>query len=366
MRGFVDGGGVRGAFARAVLARDGGRCVSCRAAPAEGAHALVEPRLFADGGLSGALHADNGVSLCAACGEAAWRTELDPEALRRAAGIARARIPEHLEASQAYDRWGNPIMANGSRLRGEMFGDPEARAALDEGGAIGLFSSRVKAPRTYHLPWSPGRSDDDKVLGGGLEGLRGRRVVVSEKMDGEGTTLYPDGFLHARSPDGRGHPSRDWLKRWWAKRAHELPEGWRITGENVYARHSLAYDGLPSYFLGFGVWDERNVRLAWDDCLEWFALLGVEPVPVLYDGPFDESAIRALPHGSGPTAEQSEGYVVAAADPIPYGRYRDMVGKFVRAGHVQTDQHWTRGPVVPNGLAGGVGKPDTGAFRRPD
>lgn len=36
-------------------------------------------------------------------------------------------------------------------------------------------------------------------------------VVITEKMDGENTTLYRDG-LHARSLDSRHHPSRNWVK----------------------------------------------------------------------------------------------------------------------------------------------------------
>jgi len=41
--------------------------------------------------------------------------------------------------------------------------------------------------------------------------LIGREVVVTEKMDGENTTMYCDN-IHARSIDGRHHPSRDWVK----------------------------------------------------------------------------------------------------------------------------------------------------------
>lgn len=106
-----------------------------------------------------------------------------------------------------------------------------------------------KYPRTPHLPFSPGVGGDDKILKD-LSTLRGRDCVVTLKMDGENTSLYTNGF-HARSLDGRHHPSRDWLKAYYATFAHEIPQGWRICGENLYARHSLAYDALPSYFLGF-------------------------------------------------------------------------------------------------------------------
>lgn len=47
---------------------------------------------------------------------------------------------------------------------------------------------RIKYPRTLHLPWSPGRGDDDKVLSEGQ---------VEEKLDGENTPIYQDGTCHA-------------------------------------------------------------------------------------------------------------------------------------------------------------------------
>jgi hypothetical protein len=64
----------------------------------------------------------------------------------------------------------------------------------------------VRYPRTPHLPWSPGATPDD-VRAGDLSGLLGREVVVTEKPDGENTTLYADG-VHARSLDSAHHPSR--------------------------------------------------------------------------------------------------------------------------------------------------------------
>jgi RNA ligase len=101
-----------------------------------------------------------------------------------------------------------------------------------------MSAIRCKYPRTPHLPWSPGASEDDVKLDGCLK-FQGREVVVTEKMDGENTSLYRNG-LHARSLDSRHHPSRDWIKAWHGGIAHHIPEGWRLCGENVYARHSIA------------------------------------------------------------------------------------------------------------------------------
>lgn len=204
-----------------------------------------------------------------------------------------------------------------------------------------------KYPRTPHLPFSPGVGGDDKILKD-LSTLRGRDCVVTLKMDGENTSLYTNGF-HARSLDGRHHPSRDWLKAYHATFAHEIPQGWRICGENLYARHSLAYDALPSYFLGFSVWNERNEALSWDDTLEFFELLGIHPVPELYRGPFDEAYLQQL--AKRWNTERDEGFVVRLAGTIAYDAFGVSVAKWVRPGHVQTDKHWMHAALVPNRLA---------------
>lgn len=206
---------------------------------------------------------------------------------------------------------------------------------------------RFKYPRTRHLPWSPGRSHDD-LTAEGLDAVLGERVVVTEKMDGENTTLYRD-HAHARSLDSRHHPSRDWVKGLHGSIAHEIPAGWRLCGENVYARHSIAYGSLPSYFLLFSIWDDANRCLDWDTTREWAALLGLHTVPVLYDGEFDEDWLRAL--DGALDLEVCEGYVVRLAASFAYADFGVSVAKWVRRDHVQTDQHWMQAEVVPNGLA---------------
>ena len=43
---------------------------------------------------------------------------------------------------------------------------------------------KIKYPRTFHLPWSPGATSDDKMLKS-IEHFIGKEVVITEKMDGE-------------------------------------------------------------------------------------------------------------------------------------------------------------------------------------
>jgi len=167
-------------------------------------------------------------------------------------------------------------------------------------------------------------------------------IVVTEKLDGENTTIYSDGYLHARSVSGDDHPWQAWVKRELAAHIADIPPGWRICGENVYGVHSIEYEELPSAFFVFSVIDEHNKVLSWDEIHEIAELLDLKTVPVLYHGPWDEDRIKAaLPAKSafGPTIE---GYVVRNSHSFPYEDYGQNVAKYVRKGHVQTDEHWTK------------------------
>lgn len=204
--------------------------------------------------------------------------------------------------------------------------------------------NRYKYPRTRHAIWSRTVGDDDKVHST-MEQFIGREVVVTEKMDGENTSMYSDHY-HARSLDSRHHASRDAVKAIWGSIRHLIPEGWRICGENVYATHSIAYDDLESYFYGFSVWDHHNIALEWDGVIGFFADVGITPVKVLYRGLYDEALIKAL--WDEKARERTEGYVIRVVDEIPYKDFGKFVAKFVRNGHVQTDSHWMSSAIVPN------------------
>ncbi|MFJ8108216.1 RNA ligase family protein [Streptomyces sp. NPDC096132] len=203
---------------------------------------------------------------------------------------------------------------------------------------------RTSYPRTSHLPWSPGVSADD-VRAVGVSGFAGREVVVTEKLDGENTTLYADG-LHARSVDSGHHPSRAWVKALQGRVGARIPAGWRVCGENLYARHSIPYDGLEGYFYGFSVWDEHDRCLGWDETVRFLRGLGVPVPPVVWRGVFDERALRRLRVETG----RQEGYVVRTVEGFTLGDFAGRVGKWVRAGHVTTDTHWMHSAVVANGL----------------
>lgn len=212
---------------------------------------------------------------------------------------------------------------------------------------------RVKYPRTPHLPWSPGKSGDDITVNtiDHLSNLDD--IVVTEKLDGENTTLYRD-YMHARSADYNPHPARDWVKRLHAQVCADIPEGFRVCGENVFAKHTIFYTALPSYFFVFAIF-QNDGCLSWDETVEWSQLLGLETTPVLYRGSWDEQQIKRCWREVSTFGEEQEGYVVRNADSFEFKKFQHNVAKYVRAQHVKTSQHWLYDVVVPNQL----GQPPT-------
>lgn len=203
----------------------------------------------------------------------------------------------------------------------------------------------IKYPRTFHLPWSPGMTSDDKVIPDTTI-FHGKEIIVTEKMDGENTTLRKE-CTHARSLDSRNHVSRAWVKQLHGQIGYLIPDGWRICGENLFAQHSIAYDNLNSYFTVFAIFDENNICLSWDDLVTFCQTLDLTIVPVLYRGKYDEKMLHSFSKQLRPN---QEGYVVRVAEAFSQDNFATSVAKYVRANHVQTDQHWMHSNVVQNGL----------------
>lgn len=205
-----------------------------------------------------------------------------------------------------------------------------------------MYEHCHKYPSTPVLPHSPGSRGNEEF---DTSLFIGKEVVVTEKMDGENCNMLSQ-HIHARSIDGRHHPSRDWVKQLHARIRFDIPDGWRLCGENLYAEHSIKYDTLESYFYLFSVWNEKNEALDWDSTLEWAEMLGLVVVPTLYRGIWDEDLIRNL----RVDVETSEGYVVRTVEGFHYNDFTKHIAKFVRPNHVSTDEHWMHGPIIENKL----------------
>lgn len=338
---------TREQFRTQVLGLLGGRCCVAQCPePAVDAHHILERALWPDGG----YYLGNGAPLCSAHHLAAERTLLQADRLRAWCGHAEVLLPPHLAPGVVYDKWGNQVHTDGTRSPGEMFHTAQVQAALSAAGLLHLFDHRVRYPRTLHLPDSPGRTKDDRVITT-LAELTGVDLVVTEKMDGGNTTWMTDA-CYARSTDSADHPSRHYVKNLWAARRGDIPYGWRVCGEDLYATRSVPYEDLPGYFMVFAVFDQTGLMLPWDQTAEWAELLDLPTVPVLYRGS-DLSAARAAWAGQR-EAGTSEGFVVRDAAAVAPAGFATRVAKWVRPAHVRTrDDFRARDDFAVNGLRAG-------------
>lgn len=247
-------------------------------------------------------------------------------------------------------------------------------------------------PRTHHLEGSrlqPGDHDLDQVP---LDELRGRYVVVEEKLDGANAGMFVDGDGKLRL-QSRGHVLAggarekhfDLFKRWAhahsAALADLLAGGLTLYGEWLYAKHTIFYDALPHYFLEFDVLDrETGDFLSTRARRELLQGVPVRSVPVIAEGKLRDPAALVRPslykserwREALHDAARSEGLavdrVVEQTDPhdLAEGLYikaeddTRVVGrfKFVRASFltsvIDSGGHWIDRPIVPNRLAPGV------------
>ena len=209
-----------------------------------------------------------------------------------------------------------------------------------------------KYPRTYHIPWSPGATSDDKkepldwFYGYGFPGTE---IVITEKLDGEGIH-FTNYDVYARSD---GAPTRSpWSRNLWDtdgllwKVRDKISPDEIVYGENLYGEHSIHYDRLPAYFFAFAC-RNGNWWFPWDDVVLMAEILQVPTVPVLWRGVIEtEPQLKRLvaqfmtePSTYGDT---KEGVVMRKVDGFDNDDFSKNVVKYVRENHVQTDQHWTR------------------------
>jgi hypothetical protein len=197
-----------------------------------------------------------------------------------------------------------------------------------------------KFPRIHHLPFSEGITADDLILDNLKNFYYLDEVVITEKLDGENENLYRD-KVHARSIDSNHHVSRNWIFKFHYDMSYLIPKNLQICGEYLYAKHSIEYDKLETYFYVFGIF-ENNIYLSWDEVFRISNELNLKTVPELYRGKFDLDKIKRCYSGISKFGNIQEGYVLRNSGSFDYDDFDKNIAKFVRKQHVQTDKHWLR------------------------
>jgi len=218
----------------------------------------------------------------------------------------------------------------------------------------------IRFPHTPHLAWLADREPRaDKVMSRAeADAFLAGPVVVEEKVDGAnlGFSFDEDGELRIQNRGGHivppfaGQFSRlgDWLALNQDRLFDALDIRLILFGEWCAATHSLDYDRLPDWFLGFDVYD-RDVGRFWstghrDDLLRE---LGLATVPRVAHGRFTlEQLIRRL--GEAPSRFRDgplEGFYLRRDS----GDFLHARAKLVRAEFNQAiDEHWRQRAIQWN------------------
>ncbi len=213
-----------------------------------------------------------------------------------------------------------------------------------------------KYGRTYHFPLSPGTTSDDRIQYDYWEHIiQMKNVIQTEKLDGENNCLNRYGVFARSHATPSTSPWTSHLRQRWDVLKNDLGE-LELFGENLYAIHSIEYKEIEHHFYVFAV-RYLDRWLSWEEVCFYAAAFDMPTVPVL--NPManltnetvfrDEvlaltklkSAFRSVDAATQHPCTM-EGVVSRNTDGFDTKDMGQNVFKYVRKGHVKTDEHWTR------------------------
>jgi len=213
-----------------------------------------------------------------------------------------------------------------------------------------------KYGRTGHYPFSPGTTSDDRIQHDYWDYLQLiPRVVHTEKLDGENNCLSKYGVFARSHAAPTVSPWTETLRQYWHSIRHDLGDR-EVFLENLYAVHSLRYRNLEHHFHVFAI-RENDRWLSWEETKFYAGMLDLPTVPeigivtVPADRKRYEADVLSMVAGRGAydpvnahdhTPATMEGIVTRNTASYTTSAFAQNVFKYVRKGHVKTDQHWTR------------------------
>ncbi|MEZ6101663.1 MAG: RNA ligase family protein [Pirellulaceae bacterium] len=235
----------------------------------------------------------------------------------------------------------------------------------------GVVSSEYfKFPSTPHLRMLNGaKFREDKVLTAAEQReFLLHEIFIEEKLDGANLGISFDryGNVHAQNRGSYVHQqyTGQWrmLYDWLSSRKNILFEflGSRyiLFGEWCYATHTIFYDRLPDWFLGFDLFDTETRRFVSVLTRQtMFELMEIQSVPIIASGHFTLGQVVVMLKESEFGPEPAEGLYLKCDEK----EWLSQRAKLARAGFMQSiEQHWSRKPLFLNQLRSKEAPPSSG------
>ena len=217
-----------------------------------------------------------------------------------------------------------------------------------------------KFPRTPHLAvLADNVVRDDKVMSElEREMFLRHELVVEEKVDGANLGISFDGEAHARCQNrgaylqypytGQWKKLSEWLDPKTDILFEKLTDRYILFGEWCYAQHSIFYDQLPDWFLGFDIFDKESLKfLSYPRRDAVFRDVGISGIPAIKKGHFTLSELKRMLPISRLCDKPAEGIYLR----FDQGDWLKQRAKLVRPEFIQSvGEHWTRGGLKANQL----------------
>ena len=250
----------------------------------------------------------------------------------------------------------------------------------------------IKYPRTKHLEGSRLGPGDEDLSQTPFSAIFGKNIIIEEKIDGANAAISFDseGNLKLQSRGHfliGGHREKHYnLLKQWANLYQDvffdtLGTRYIMYGEWMYAKHTVFYDALPSYFMEFDIYDkEERVFLDTDNRRRLTSKMGIiSSVPVLDRGRFSRKepilglighslyitdnhldTLRSVSQRLGLDPDKIAGetdpsttmeglYIKVEENGIVVDRMKFVRPTFLQC-IIESQTHWLARPIVPNQL----------------
>lgn len=217
-----------------------------------------------------------------------------------------------------------------------------------------------KFPSTRHIMLPQDETARyDKILSmSEIEELLSKEITVEEKIDGANLGISYDGdgtmllqnrgdFLY-KPFTGQWKSLENWMKIHDDLLFDILLDRYILFGEWCYAMHSIYYNALPDWFIGFDIYDkEHGDFLSVDRRNLMMEKMNIQPINRISTGKFTLPDLMKLAPKSVYGDNLCEGIYIRQDE----GKWLKKRAKLVRRDFRQEiEEHWSRGELIRNRL----------------